>query len=254
MIPIRIATLCTCLLCAFSLFVTDAHAEQSTYSQSYGTEDPHLDETVTIPAFDPESGTLQAVEVTLYSRLEGLVFAQSLEQTDSTVQFIFTGDIRLTDSDGTVLATVEPQTGLEEQLEANTIENSEFPSSQLLLGGQLERIISGEATKVVRLIDPATLEIFQESSEVTLPLQGETRGVFNGPGNFYAAMNVAVTAEVGIHYVYESADIPAQNTTDDSQAGISPGGNVSDSPETQSQLNDPALRMNNQIFMPVIGN
>jgi hypothetical protein len=164
-------------------------------------------ETLSLPRFNPLSGTLTSVQITLSGVVSGRVGFESLDSAPATLNLHLTATIAIRRPDHSVIFLVVPNAQLSEQVPAYDGVTDYGGTS----GG--ERLLSASLDETYLLTNPADLALFIGSGAVDLPAVAVGSSSASGPGNVRLlrqaqAAGVFATAE----YLFVNPAIQVEKT------------------------------------------
>lgn len=239
----RILKVGICLLSLFCLSTSAARANPPTHKAQLAPEGSTWSEAFAIPPFESDEGSLQAVEIALTSNLGGSVTSHSFEASASEVTYGVEAQVTLYAPDGSTLLVLQPQTQTVSEIKGR--DDVPFDGGA---SAPSEQEITGTATEILRLSDPALLGLFQGDEEIQLPVTGQVRGRYSGPGNVYAEFDTHISSELTLTYITN------QGSSGDGISVVeqpAPSDNAALPDETDPE---PQNAIQSQIFIPIIGN
>jgi hypothetical protein len=182
-------------------------AELPPVSDEVTPQQTNWTQTLSLPKFNPVSGTLTSVAITLSGVVSGRVGYESLDSSPATVTLSLVADVSIARPDGSAIFLIVPNAHLTETVSAF--------DGVVDYAGQSgnKRALSARTTELLTLTDPADLALF--TGVGTLDLLATANGSSNaaGPGNVRLereaqAAGVVVTAK----YTFVNPAIDLQKT------------------------------------------
>jgi hypothetical protein len=158
-----------------------------------------------VPKFDTQLGTLQRVEISFSSRLEGSVRFESLDSSETMVTTEMTGWLELVGPDGVTLANANPRTSRSIQLAAfdGTLD-FEGPSS-----GTFPQLVAVDLSDTTVFDTPEELALITGPGQFQMTVKARGAVAGRGGGNLAIIYETAAAAQITVRYIYQTAINPA---------------------------------------------
>jgi hypothetical protein len=160
---------------------------------------------LSVPKFNPQQGTLQRVEISFSTQLEGSVRFESLDSSETMVTTEMSGWLELVGPDGVTLANANPRTSRSIQLAAFDGElDFEGPS-----GGSFPQLVAVDLSDTTVLENPEQLSLITGPGQFQMTVKASGAVAGRGGGNLAIVYETAAAAKITVRYIYQAAINPA---------------------------------------------
>lgn len=178
--------------------LSGAAQQTQCFTDSIPLQATNWSNTVTIPKFDPNLGTLQSIQFSLTGRIEGSARAESLDAAPTVVTTSFSANITLTRPDLTPLVVTLPIANFMDSFTA-------FDGTIDFLGtsGETHAGIMTSDTQMQTSPPPLSdLALFTGAGNIVLPVTATGQSIATGAGNLITQFLTDAAADVQVCYTY----------------------------------------------------
>lgn len=168
------------------------------FTDSIPLQSTNWQNTVSIPKFNANLGTLQSIQFSLTGNVQGTAQAESQDASPSQVTTSFSASIQLTRPDNSLLVVTLPV--------ANFVDNFTAADGVLDFGGTSGAThpnINATDTQSITSPPPASdLALFTGVGNIVLPVAATGASVATGSGNLVTVFQTMASADVQVCYTY----------------------------------------------------
>lgn len=178
--------------------VSGAAQQTQCFTDSIPLQSTNWSNSVSIPKFDPNLGTLQSIQFSLTGRIQGSARAESLDAAPTVVTTSFSANITLTRPDLTPLVVTLPIANFMDSFTA-------FDGTVDFLGtsGATHAGIMAMDTQMQTSPPPASdLALFTGVGNIVLPVTAQGSSIATGAGNLITQFLTDAAADVQVCYTY----------------------------------------------------
>jgi hypothetical protein len=203
------------------LLTASASAQtQQCFTASVPLQPTNWNQTVSIPKFDPNLGTLQQIQFSITGHSVGSARAESLDAAPSNVTLTFQNTITLTRPDLSVIVVAIPQAMFNDTLQAfDGVIDFAGPS-----GVSHNNLMAMASNGAVSPPPGSDLALFTGVGNIVLPITAVGTSSATGAGNLISQFTSQASADVQVCYLYQPNTPPvfttACNTTLMSSVGV----------------------------------
>ncbi len=178
--------------------LSGAAQQTQCFTDSIPFQATNFSNSVSIPKFDPNLGTLQSIQISLTGNIQGSARAESLDAGPTVVTTSFSANITLTRPDLTVLVVTLPIANFMDSFTA-------FDGTIDFMGtsGATHDNITTSDTQMITSPPPASdLALFTGAGSIVLPVTATGQSIATGAGNLITQFLTDASANVQVCYTF----------------------------------------------------
>ena len=193
-----VATMTMAISLLLALGASAAMADEQTVSDAVPSTLTNWSDTLSVPQFDPASGTLQSVEISFDATVDGSAGYESLDGAAATITLELTADVELQRPDTTVLSLLQPLVAQVDNADPfdGTID-FDGPSGGTFPG------LTDTLNDTQLLTGAADLALFTGTGTVDLPVSATGMSTGSGAGNLLLQFTTNADARLTVTYTFE---------------------------------------------------
>ncbi|MBL8764867.1 MAG: choice-of-anchor E domain-containing protein [Phycisphaerae bacterium] len=182
-----------------------ARAESVDYSASISLATTNWSDSISIPLFDPNLGSLVSIEFYLSGMVAGNAAFESLDAAQSIVDLSLKAEIKLMRPDASSLVVVLP--------EVNTSDSVQSFDGSIDFGGDSGRTHNGLTSSMTEaFFSPppvSDLALFTGNGTINLLVSAAGLSSASGAGNLITFFQTQASADVRVRYNYTTIPLPS---------------------------------------------